>query len=341
MTYLYVGPTETQFTDDFWPTVDPYHLPGTTVEMTPRTNGEGGGKTTTQSWAGGAKVLNSYGAAGLALANPLTPGLTAKKSWFMFDDEVVCLGAGITCGDNAEIDTTVEDRRLGLSPTNKFTVDGKVFAPAMGWSNGLDNVSWCALDGVGGYYFPGGTAGLKAAFVENEGGWSDIAGRRRGFSSSFTDTYLKLWFDHGLKPINATYAYVLLPNMTAGGVASYAANPDIVVVANNPRVQAARKPSLGVVAANFWAGGRNSADVITVDQPSSVITCKNGAAFAVGISDPTQTNTSVMTVTFDQAASALVSADKGVTVKQLSPKLVLKVKLDGSLGRTFQASFKL
>ena len=32
MTYLYIGSTENQFNSDFWPTVDPYHLPGTTAE---------------------------------------------------------------------------------------------------------------------------------------------------------------------------------------------------------------------------------------------------------------------------------------------------------------------
>ena len=31
MTYLYIGNTENQFNSDFWPTVDPYHLPGTTA----------------------------------------------------------------------------------------------------------------------------------------------------------------------------------------------------------------------------------------------------------------------------------------------------------------------
>ncbi len=343
MTYLYIGEVERQFANDFWPTVDAYHLPGTTVEMTPRAAGEGRGQTTSQSWVGGAQVSKTYGTAGMSLANPMSPSLTAKKSWFMFDNEVVCLGAGITCPGHAEIDTTVEDRRLGTDPTNNFTVNGTVIKPVMGWSNNLGHVSWCALDGVGGYYFPGGAASLQAAFVANNGGWSDIGGRsRRGSSSSaYTDDYLKLWYNHGANPTNATYAYVLLPNMTADSVAAYAANPDIVVLANTPAVQAAKKPSLGVVAANFWTAGTHSADLITATAPSSIITRSHAHNFTVGISDPTQTNTGSMTVTFKQAASALVSADPGVTVKQLSPAIVLSVNLNRSLGKSFQASFKL
>ncbi len=340
MTYLYLGEVDTQFTGDYWPTVDPYHLPGTTVEMTPRLGVENRGRTTSQNWVGGAQVSKTYGTAGMSLADPVSPSLTAKKSWFMFDNEVVCLGAGITCGDAAEIDTTVEDRRLGTSPTNNFTVNGTVIPPVMGWSNSLSNVSWCALDGVGGYYFPGGAATLQAAFVASHGAWSDISGGRRN-TGSFTDDYLKLWYNHGTNPANATYAYVLLPNMTADSVAAYAGHPGVVVLANTLTVQAAKKPSLGVVAANFWTGGTNSVDLITATAPSSIITCKNARGFAVGISDPTQTNTGSMTVTLKQAASALVSADPGVTVQQLSPAIVLSVNLNRSLGKSFQASFNL
>jgi hyaluronate lyase len=124
-------------------------------------------------------------------------------------------------------------------------------------------------------------------------------------------------------------------------MAAYASRPDIVVLANTPEVQAAKKPSLGVVAANFWTGGTHSIGLITADAPSSVITCGNPAGFAVGISDPTQTNTGSITVTLDQAASALVGADPGVTVEQLSPRIIVHVDLKGSLGKTFQASFRV
>ena len=342
MTYLYLGDADTQFTGDYWATVDPYHLPGTTIEMTPRAAGEGAGKTTSQHWVGGAQVSGSYGTAGMSLANPLSPGLAAKKSWFMFDDEVVCLGAGITGGGAAEIDTTVEDRRLGTAPTNNFTVNGTVIAPAMGWSKTLGHVSWCALDGVGGYYFPGGAANLEAALVSRRGGWSEITGRSRSPASAvYTDDYLQLWFNHGAHPAGATYAYVLLPNRAAGELAAYASHPDIVVLANTPAVQAVEKASLGIVAANFWASGTNSVNEITVDAPSSIITSRNASGFAVGIADPTQSNGGSITVTLNQPASALVAADPGVTVVRLSPEIVLSVDLGGSLGRTFGASFRL
>jgi hypothetical protein len=338
MTYLYLGSTDTQFTGNYWPTVDAYHLPGTTVEQKTRNNSQDQDMRTTQSWAGGAQVAGTYGTAGMALADPLSPSLAAQKSWFIFDNEVVCLGAGINCADASEIDTTVEDRALGTSPTNYFTVNGMAYPPVVGGNYVMGSVNWCALDGVGGYYFPGGGSNLQATLASSTGQWSAIGNGTN--TTIYTNDYLKLWYNHGIAPSNASYAYVLLPNMVASNVASYAStNGDIIVLTNSPTVQAAKKPSLGVVAANFWGTGTNTADIITVNQPSSIVTLSNASSFSVGISDPTQMNTNLMIVTLNIAAVSLVSADPGVTVDQLSPQIVLTVHLSNSMGRSFQASF--
>jgi hyaluronate lyase len=183
---------------------------------------------------------------------------------------------------------------------------------------------------------------LQAALERRSGAWSDIGSSSRAAASpAFTDCYLKLWLNHGMGPANASYAYVLLPNRTAEEVGLYAARPAVVVLANNPSVQAAAKGSLGVVAANFWTSGTQSAGLITVDAASSVITRREGPVFSVGLSDPTQANTGSITVKLDQAAGALLHADPEVTVVQLAPAIVLKINVARSLGRSFQASFNL
>jgi hyaluronate lyase len=339
MTYLYNGSTENQFNSDFWPTVDPYHLPGTTVETNSLSNSANEARTTSQNWVGGAQVANTYGVAGMSLAAVSTT-LVAKKSWFMFDNEIVCLGAGITCGDTNGVQTTAENRRLGSPITSSFTLNGTAITPTVGWSSNLPSAtpSWCALGGTGGYYFPAGNSNLQATFVANSGSWSQI---NSGDSSTVnTDNYLKLWFNHGLQPTNASYAYVILPNMTATSVSNYALNPDIVILTNTAGIQAVKKPALGVVAVNFWTNGVNSADLITVNNKSSVITLESSNSISVGISDPTQTNTSSITVTLNRSAAGVASADSGVTVVQLTPQIILSVNVNGSHGKTYQASFQ-
>ena len=341
MMYLYMGSGESQFTSDFWPTVDMYHLPGTTEETITRADAaQWSGATTSQPWVGGAQVGNLYGTEGMSQTTTNQPGtavLTARKSWFMFDNEIVCLGAGITCGDASEVDTTVEDRRLGTSPTSNFTVNGVVHPPVIGWGSNLTSTTWCALDGVAGYYFPGGATNLHAAYVANTGSWYAIDNSES--STLYTDNYLTLWFNHGNLPTNATYAYVVLPNYTAANMATYASSPDMVVLTNTTTVQAASKPVAGLVAANFWVDGTNSANIITVNKKSAIIVSQNSYQISVGVSDPTQTNNSSIVVTLNRSATSVLSADSGVTVVQLSPQIVLSVNVNASAGKTYQATF--
>lgn len=336
MTYLYIGNTENQFNSDFWPTVDPYHMPGTTAETNSSSISEA--KTSDQSWVGGAQVANTYGVAGMSL-HPHNTALYAKKSWFMLDNEIVCLGAGITCGDAYGVHTTAENRRLGNPITESFTLNGTAITPTVGWSSNLPSAtpSWCALSGTGGYYFPPGNSNVQATFAANSGSWVQI--NNVDSSTVYTDNYLKLWFNHGTHPANASYAYVILPNWSAASVSNYALNPDIVILTNTSFVQAVKKPALGVVAANFWTNGNYSADFISVSNQASVVTLEQPANLLVGVSDPTQTNKNTITVLLNRAASGLLSADAGVAVLQLSPQIVFSVNVNGSLGKTFRAAF--
>lgn len=336
MTYLYLGNSESQFSGDFWPTVDPYHMPGATDEQNSHANSAGEATTTGQNWAGGAQVAKTYGSAGMSLATWNT-SLTGRKSWFMLDNEIVCLGAGITCGGPSEVDTTVENRRLGTSPTNNFWVNGTKIAPVMGWSSNITSATWCALDGVAGYYFPGGATNLQADFEADSGSWSAINSGDDG--TTRTDDYLKMIFNAGIKPTNSTYAYVLLPNFNVTSVSNYAKSPDIIVLTNTVNVQAVRKPALGVVAANFWTNGTSTADLITVNNKSSIITLETSNILSVGISDPTQTNTGSILVTLNRSASNVISADTGITVSQLAPNIVFSVNLNGSAGKSLQTVF--
>lgn len=339
MTYLYNSDLG-QFSSDFWPTVDPYHLPGTTVDTTTRANASGQSKTSSHNWVGGAVLSNSFGAAGMALA-PWGSPLVAKKSWFMFDDEIVCLGAGITCTNNSPVHTTVENRRLASTPTNNFTVNGAIMSATIGWSSNLTGVLWCTLDGASSYYFPGG-ANVQVVREARTDSWWNINQRDRptgSLTNPLAENYLKLWFDHGVKPTNATYAYVLLPNLGANDAGAYAANPGVLVLTNSPAVQAVRELALGIVAANFWDDGTNSADLITVDGKAAVVTRETATTLELAVAEPTHTKTGNLAVILNRAATCVLSADTGITVAQLTPQIRLLVNVNGAQGRTFQAKF--
>jgi len=353
VTYLYLGDADTQYTDNYWATVDWYHLPGTTAELSSTPDYA----VTDQNWVGGAQVDKTYGVAGMS-AHPTGTELYAKKSWFMLDDEIVCLGAGITSTTAGhQVDTTVENRKLPATGATSFNIAGTPYALSASslWPNPVTvttstGATWCALGGVGGYYFPDGGTQLQAQFTTGSGAWTTI-NPTDSDPTVYTDYYLKLWFNHGETPANAKYSYVILPNRDAAGVKAYAANPDVTILANREPtptttgIQAVKSLTSGVLAANFWAktsgpdtGG--TVDIITVNRQSSVIVKETYNRLSVGLADPTQNYTGTITVTLSgRAALGTLSVDPGVTVTGTNP-ITLSVNVNGSKGKSFNASFQ-
>ena len=177
MTYIYLDPSDYSF--NYWPTVDPHRMPGTTVDRdTSRPDSTGGGPNMLgKSWIGGVS-LESYGTAGMDFKqhnSPLTPpaDVEAKKSWFMFDDEVVALGAGITSTSGRTIETVFENRAINSQGNNTLTVNGIAKPSSLGWSETMNDVNWIHLDGTGGYVFPDSTQ-VKGLRERREGEWYDI-----------------------------------------------------------------------------------------------------------------------------------------------------------------------
>jgi hyaluronate lyase len=340
MLYLYNNDLA-HFSDSYWPTVNPRRLPGTTVDAAqPRANGSGQSTNPTPNWVGGVS-LGRHGAAGLEL-DGWNNTLAARKSWFFFEHEIACLGAGITSSDNRPIETTVENRLLNTAGNSAFTVDGAAQPTALGWNAAFAAPRWAHLAGrtAGadiGYYFPA-TAELSALREARPGAWFDINGG--GSTTAITRNYLTLWFDHGRSPAAASYAYVLLPNRSAAETADFAASPAVAILENSSAIQAVRHTTLGLTAANFWNDGRASVGGITADRKASVIVQDDGAGrLDVAVADPTQANAGTITVELDTAATSVVQVDAGVTISQLAPTLRLTVAVAGARGRSFRARF--
>ena len=66
VTYLY-NDDLTHYSDNYWSTIDPYRLPGTTVDTIARTNGSGQSYRSPNNQVGGASILGLYGVAAMNL----------------------------------------------------------------------------------------------------------------------------------------------------------------------------------------------------------------------------------------------------------------------------------
>ncbi|MDR6553159.1 polysaccharide lyase family 8 super-sandwich domain-containing protein [Paenibacillus qinlingensis] len=182
MTQLYLDPLD--YLALFWTTADSSRLPGITVDRDvnrPASTSAnrpyvdvskfaGDGELMETSWTGGVSLDRTYGTAGMDFKQHDYGDMdvSAKKSWFMFDDEIVALGAGINSTSDRPIETIVENRPLNANGDNVLTVDGSVDLSPMGQQVTKEGTHWIHLDGTGGYVFPN-VANVEMLREEREG----------------------------------------------------------------------------------------------------------------------------------------------------------------------------
>lgn len=333
-TYLYLPASNGHWANEYWPTADKYRLAGTTVEVKHLDPGASRGSTNT--WAGGV-VQGDVTAVGMGLSFAKQT-LRAKKSWFCLGDTVVALGAGITASDGVDVQSVIENRNTGPNGSTTPIVDGTTVLTTPSDSPTTFHPGWVYIPGVGGYVFPTGPA-VAVARRDLTGAWTDMDTRgTHEDDTSYTRRFIGLWFDHGVDPSNASYAYLQLPGATQAQTSAAAVSDDVAVLSNTADVQTVRQASTGVTATNVWSSGTAAVGGVAVDRTGCVVVRNTGGVLTVGVSDPTQALTGSVTVTLSTSASSVTSKDDGVTVVSTSP-VTLRVAVEGAGGRTFTATF--
>ncbi|MEU6847493.1 polysaccharide lyase 8 family protein [Streptomyces sp. NPDC046716] len=315
------------YSEDYWPTVDPLRLAGTTVVAARPADAAGQRTTSTADWAGGAVLPGTtLGAYGMEL-RAFGSSLGAFKSWFCLDDVIVHVGSGVSAAAGP-VETIVENRKL-RDPAAELTVDG-VRAPSdAGWSATYEGARSVHLAGTGGYVFPRPTA-LRALREQRTATWRDI-NVKYGTDTPVTRPYLTLWQDHGTAPSGAGYCWLQLPGASAGRTARAVLAPPVTVVAASTAVHAVRRASDGLFAANFWAAGR--AGELGADGPASVLVRAREQRFEVAVSDPTQLRDRIV-LDLDLPGHTVRRADPGVRAVRRGAGTRITVDTAGLHGAT-------
>lgn len=373
MTYIY--DEDKQYTENYWNTVNPLRLPGTTVVPvnigTGKPDGsgfaQGGDFCSKESWVGGTSIGN-YGVSGMSFSGetqgiagdaPVSyaPDLKGKKSWFMFDDEIVCLGAGIT-NKNMElpVETTIENKKLRKDGSNQLLVNGEKTEIPVKEANvkelvertadvsgtSFEQVNWAHLEGnqsVGtGYYFPEENTEIQVRRGKNTGSWKDVG----TFEGESIENYLEMWVDHGQNPENASYSYVLLPETSAEETENYAQAPKVTILENSSEVQAVRHETLKITGINFWQEQGGSIDGITSDKAASVMLQETEqGTVKVSVSDPTMKNKGNIQLTLEEEIADCVQLDENVTCEKTENGAVLTFAMAGTNGAASMAELQL
>lgn len=264
------------------------HIPGTTapqlekVPMDPKAWGVLG----TSTYAGGVSD-SIYGATAYAYmdTNPEV-NTGAKKSWYFFDNEVVCLGAGIQSTSTYPVHTTVNQCFL----KGGILVDkGDKEETLANGSHTLQAPQWVLHDKIG-YFFPQKEEVFLTAQTQS-GRWYDI-NTSKSKKEEKMDVFT-LGINHGVGPKDGSYAYIVVPGKTsAQEMKAYQKKNAIEILSNNPKIQAVRNTKLNVWMVTFFEAGtfKHKELSVTVDKPCVLMVKDINAKSAnLHIADPGQT----------------------------------------------------
>lgn len=268
------------------------HIPGTTapqlekVPMDPKAWGVLG----TSTYAGGVSD-SIYGATAYAYmdTNPEV-NTGAKKSWYFFDNEVVCLGAGIQSTSTYPVHTTVNQCFL----KGGILVDkGDKEETLANGSHTLQAPQWVLHDKIG-YFFPQKEEVFLTAQTQS-GRWYDI-NTSKSKKEEKMDVFT-LGINHGVGPKDGSYAYIVVPGKTsAQEMKAYQKKNAIEILSNNAKVQAVRNTKLNVWMVTFFEAGtfKHKELSVTVDKPCVLMVKDINAKSAnLHIADPGQTQSPI------------------------------------------------
>ena len=271
LTYIYRRGNEYQGIFSAW---DWARLPGVTsphkehVELKKNVK-----HTLNTSFVGGVND-GTYGVSAMDFSKDNT---TAKKAWFWFDDEWVALGAGIRSTHAATIVTGINQCHL----KGEVTVDGELFAKA---NQTMENPLWILHDSIG-YVFPGNEPVEIKAEVQR-GNMKRIYGL--GADTVFSPMVFSIWFDHGTKPTDESYEYIVVPGINSADMAHYTQDLPVTILSNTAKVQAVSHNNLQITGIVFHKAGEftiNTDLTVAADKPSLLLL--NHRKSFLTVSDPT------------------------------------------------------
>ncbi|KAK6533280.1 hypothetical protein TWF694_002232 [Orbilia ellipsospora] len=343
--YVYTDKDPLHFSNDYWPTMDPYHSPGVTNGQNPQEPPKYK-FTAYEDWAGGQDWRGDLGLAGLN-ALSTDKGSSAKKSWFFLLNSIIAVGIGCAGISGTEVHTTFESRNLPLAGSN-FSINGEYQIMTPGWIKPWqvtrENASWAYLDSFGGYVFLDDEP-ITFKHEKRKARWTDINQYPDylRYNSEITREYLTIYRNHGIDPTNGTYAYALLPSASEEDTSKFAISPPINITHNTMKLQAIQFNNTHM--ANFWSGG--TIGHLTAVTPCSITWGFTGVEdkyLTISISDPTQKGTRLVIFLDDPDIGGVAEKDDSIVLRWgragQTGSVTITVNVENTHGKTHRVSFE-
>ncbi|MBB5786718.1 hyaluronate lyase [Jiangella mangrovi] len=304
------------------------------------TNGHSGGATL--GAYGSAALVQSSDVAWAAKQDGVLPddfvvyrNATATKSWFLFDDEIVVLAAGVG-GDAGRGATSTVDARIAPA-ADPVTATGALRSGASWTGPGTADLAWLR------YANPAQGSAVGYVFLSQQPvrvALDTVTRSRRVVRTSNPDTAVTkrvfgVAVDHAADAAPSSHVWALVPHATEATLAAYGTASPIEVLANTADVQAVRHTGLRLTGVNTFSAGPHEAGGLSVDGPASVLAqTRAGRLTTVAVSDPTMDRDAIE-VLLPGRTLTRVAGDRAVTVEHTAGGALLRVGTHQAYGRSF------
>uniref|UniRef100_UPI003593686F polysaccharide lyase family 8 super-sandwich domain-containing protein n=1 Tax=Persicitalea sp. TaxID=3100273 RepID=UPI003593686F len=272
---------------NIWPVYDWQKISGTTILQKPQLPGPDDIQKDGLTDFVGAVTDGLYGAVVFDFKSPHDP-LEAKKSWFFFDKEYVCLGADIHAKTDFAVATTLNQV---LMQGDVRMMQNGIRQSAPKGNRALSEVKWVHHDKIG-YVFPEPTT-VSLSNQAETGSWAAITDEKNISDVVVSEDVFTLWFDHGKRPDGGSYQYIVVPDVSEQELNETSRNNrSIEILSNTPALQAVRQSKLGITQLAFYQVGTVEIEKginVRLDSPGmAMLKMKNGRMSELTLADPSR-----------------------------------------------------
>ncbi|MGH7491793.1 MAG: PKD domain-containing protein [bacterium] len=208
----------------------------------------------------GVSTLGGYIGMGAQRLTGAANSFTAQRSWFFFDDEIVCVGSGIQASSSSlgGMRTLLYTFRADAG-SFQSSAGSNAIPTAGGDDRDLGRLRWLQHNTMG-YYFPETTPV-----------------RAHGVSSGFARVYMA----HGN---GASFAAILLPAHGATATQQYAAAPDVQVLQSDQSAHIVKDQSTNTIGIAAFTAVNTS--TLVINFPGYVLYQNSGGQFRLSLYNP-------------------------------------------------------
>ncbi len=285
----------------------------------------------------GAVSNGQFGAAAFDFRSVHDP-LTARKAWFFFDREWVCLGNSIRSEAEDPVATTLNQCLLHGEVVVKTPKGRQVLDRG---DHPLNDVGWVLHDSVA--YLFSTPASVRLSNTTATGNWRQISHQAWATEAPVQKDLFTLWLDHGRKPQAASYQYIVLPSASADAADRYSKAPEVTVLSNTPNLQAVTNKNMGLSQIVFYQPGTlglgNGLAITAKNACLVMVSVKDKKIRAITVSDPTEKVASILlevSAKLEGKGTAFTShwdAQRGVTAMEI------RLPAEGMAGSSVRLDF--